>query len=374
MTTTHSRTKSKSNIINVLDIIDSNHLAKMIGTNLFLVLNQSYEFKTSLLLTMDLKELICENEGVKECLELLPDASDTQIAAFLTWTAVRPWTVENMIACANFMRSKASVIDLPDGIDLVGTGGDGHSTINVSTISSLVAASLGIKITKHGSRSSSSKCGSADFLEALGYDFMESIESIQSTYDKHNFAFLYAPKFHPTMNKLKCIRKELGFPTLFNIMGPLTNPSNPSKAVIGVAKPEWGLLMAKSLIELSYEKAMVVCGHECLDEISPSGFTHVWYVENKSITTGSISPKDFNLECHSLASITGGDSQHNLSLFQQFLSNCDDVPAIRDVICINVAALLWVNDSTPLAKGAEITLNHIKSGKFEYWLGLLLNK
>ena len=317
---------------------------------------------------MDLQQLIQKDLGFKECLNNLLDAPEGQIASFLTYTAIRPWSVDNVMACADFMLKKATTIDLPDGIDLVGTGGDGHSTINVSTISSLIAASLGVKMAKHGNRSSSSKCGSADFLEALGYDLLKPEQDIINEYSSHNFAFLYAPSFHPAMKKLKSIRKELGFPTIFNIMGPLTNPSRPRKAVIGVAKYEWGHVMAESLQKANYKKAMIVCGAESLDEISPCGKTHVWYLENDKINYDELHPSHFDLNTHSLVDIKGGDAAHNLKLFNQLLDNCDAVPAIRDVLCMNVAALLWVSDDIPLKQGVQTTLKHIKSGKFKEWL------
>eukprot|EP00834_Sanchytrium_tribonematis_P003339 NODE_126_length_17250_cov_2.558743.p6 type:complete len:323 gc:universal NODE_126_length_17250_cov_2.558743:13231-14199(+) len=321
---------------------------------------------------MDLPNLILHDIGLKECLDQLLDAPEGQIASFLTYTAIKPLKLDNMIACSKFMIEKASKISLPNGVDLVGTGGDGHSTINVSTISALIAASMGVKMAKHGNRSASSKCGSADFLEHLGYDLLKSDEEIRLNFEKYNFAFLYAPKYHSSMKKLKSIRKELGFPTIFNLMGPLTNPSLPKKAVVGVAKPEWGQLMAECLIAQNYERAMVVCGFECLDEISPCGKTHSWLVENGNFKYLILEPSLFGLAPHLLEDIKGGDASYNGNIFNTLVNNCDDIPAIRDVICINVAALLWVDRGTEFKAGIELAKAHLISANLKDFLKNIL--
>ncbi|KAJ2796926.1 anthranilate phosphoribosyltransferase, partial [Coemansia furcata] len=235
------------------------------------------------------------------------EASDAQMGGFLTALKLRGVAREpGMIAAlAQEMLSNALIphIELDNktredfGViaDIVGTGGDGWNTFNISTTSSLVAAAAGLTVAKHGSRASSSNCGSADLLESMGCDLdMVTPSDVAELLKEHRFCFLFASTFHPSMRYLAKTRRELGFPTPFNVLGPLTNPVVPNRAVIGVNTKALGPVMAEALRILGRRNYAVVCGDENLDEISIAGDTHVWHIQgNGEIINYVIHPRDF---------------------------------------------------------------------------------
>ncbi|KAH9272409.1 anthranilate phosphoribosyltransferase [Batrachochytrium salamandrivorans] len=239
-------------------------------------------------------------------------------------------------AVADAMHSEALAVDLPfDVVDMVGTGGDGQNTFNVSTAASIVVAGAGVKVAKHGSRASSSTSGSADVLEALG-----------------------------SMKHVAASRKELGVRTIFNLLGPLTNPANPSKMVVGVFSKDIGRIMAEALHLSGVKQGWVVHGLVGLDEISPEGSSLVWeFGPTGTITERTLSPADFGLPEHPLADVVGGDATENASTMTALLDNTLTGP-ILDFVLLNAAALLYVSgQAADLKEGVALARKSISSGE-----------
>ncbi|KAH9823887.1 glycosyl transferase family, a/b domain-containing protein [Melampsora americana] len=256
--------------------------------------------------------------------------------------------------------------------DIVGTGGDGFNTFNVSTASAIVAAGAGLKVCKHGNRASSSSTGSADLIIAQGIRLPslsnQDLSKILSSTHPPNFTFLFSPSFYPIFLTLSPLRKSLGFPTIFNLLGPLLNPSKPNRILIGVSKPQLGPIISSTLVNLKIYPSWVVCGKEGLDEISPSGLTQVWKIdENGSISESMIEPfKDFGLQAHSLQDVIGGEVEENSSLLNDLLNNKIDsnrLRAIQDFVLLNSAALLLIGGKAlDLKDGVNLAKHSLESG------------
>ncbi|KAJ2697770.1 anthranilate phosphoribosyltransferase [Coemansia sp. IMI 209128] len=308
------------------------------------------------------------------------EASDAQMGGFLTALKLRGVDREPAMiaALAQEMLSNALIphIELDDktredfGViaDIVGTGGDGWNTFNISTTSSLVAAAAGLTVAKHGSRASSSNCGSADLLESMGCDLdMVSPSDVAELLDEHRFCFLFASTFHPSMRYLAKTRRELGFPTPFNVLGPLTNPVVPNRAVIGVNSKALGPVMAEALRILGRRNYAVVCGDENLDEISIAGDTHVWHIqESGEIKNYTIHPRDFGVPAHPLSEAAGATLEENKATLHRLLSNEleDRDIAVRDFVLINTGFLLYVAGiASSMEEGASIARETLESGK-----------
>ncbi|KAJ1962757.1 anthranilate phosphoribosyltransferase [Dipsacomyces acuminosporus] len=308
------------------------------------------------------------------------EASDAQMGGFLTALKLRGVDKEpQMIAAlAQEMLDKALIPILETdqknrdefGIvaDIVGTGGDGWNTFNISTTSSMVAAAAGLQVAKHGSRASSSNCGSADLLESLGCELDTIAPSdVAELLDKHRFCFLFASTFHPSMRYLAKTRRELGFPTPFNVLGPLTNPVVPNRAVIGVHSKPLGPVMAEALKILGHTNYAVVCGDENLDEISIAGITHVWHIqEDGEIKYYTIHPNDFGVDTHPLSDAAGSTLEENKATLLRLLNNKledSDIP-IRDFVMVNTGFLLHLSGvAGSLQEGAEIARKTLESGR-----------
>ncbi|KAJ3252813.1 anthranilate phosphoribosyltransferase [Boothiomyces macroporosus] len=292
----------------------------------------------------------------------------SQIGAFLaTLKLLGKESQPSYIASiAKSMRDAALKVETDyELVDIVGTGGDGQDTFNVSTAASIVAAGAGCKVAKHGNRASSSSCGSADVLEALGCKIQNvSPELCTKILDNGNFCFLFAQVFHPSMKFLSVPRKELGVRTIFNILGPLTNPAKASKMIVGVYKRDLGRIMAETLILLGVKRAWVVCGGIGLDEISPEGETFVWETQaDGSIAELVISPKDFGLPEHPLSAVKGGDAAHNSNTMTDLLDGNLSGPVL-DFVLLNSAALLFVSGKvTSLPDGVELARKSINDGQ-----------
>ncbi|KAJ3063562.1 anthranilate phosphoribosyltransferase [Podochytrium sp. JEL0797] len=267
-----------------------------------------------------------------------------------------------MRACAREIRFERELCL----VDIVGTGGDGQDTFNVSTASAIVAAGAGCSVAKHGNRSSSSQCGSADVLEHLGANLNNiTPEKIERIVTDSQFCFLFAQLYHPSMKTLAGPRKELGVKTIFNILGPLTNPAFPMRMIVGVFSKEIGPIMAESLRLSGVERAWIVHGAIGLDEIAPTGETHVWSLENNTITPLTIHPtRDFGLPENPLASVRGGDGAYNSTTMRQLLDNT--LPAghpVLDFVLLNSAALLYVAGRVKGVKeGVEVARESLRSG------------
>ncbi|KAJ2851116.1 anthranilate phosphoribosyltransferase [Coemansia brasiliensis] len=308
------------------------------------------------------------------------EASDAQMGGFLTALRLRgvDQQPEMIAALASEMLSNALIPVLETdtqsredfGIvaDIVGTGGDGWNTFNISTTSSLVAAAAGLCVAKHGSRASSSNCGSADLLESLGCNLgVITPSDVAELLQEHKFCFLFSSTFHPSMRYLAKTRRELGFPTPFNVLGPLTNPVKPNRAVIGVHSQPLGPVMAQALKILGRRNYAVVCGDENLDEISIAGLTHVWHIDGQGeINYYTIQPSDFGVACHPLSAASGSTLADNQATLKRLLTNSitEQDRAIRDFVLINTGFLLFVGGmAQSLKEGADIARKTLESGK-----------
>ena len=234
-------------------------------------------------------------------------------------------------------------------MDIVGTGGDGLDTFNVSTAAGMVLAASGVKCAKHGNRSASGSVGSADFLEALGCNIMLTGPQVASAVEECGFGFLFAQMFHPAMKHVAPARKEIGVRTIFNLLGPLTNPAAPELQVIGVGKKDLGQLFAQLFKLKGAKRAMIVHSEEGLDEISPAGKTFAWILDGGNITEKEITPADFGLEAHKLEDVQGGSAADRATIFRSIVKGgapqaCDSsqVKAIRDYIIINAAPAIFL--------------------------------
>ncbi|KAI0783470.1 glycosyl transferase [Abortiporus biennis] len=317
-------------------------------------------------------------EDVRVALEHIftPDAVlPGQIGAFLTALHVnrverRP---ESLAAAADVLRHralKAAVADADSDfvVDIVGTGGDGHNTFNVSTTAGIVAAGAGARVIKHGSRASTSSSGSADLLQSLGCLFTAPTPGTPMPIAKVPFTFILAPHYHPAMAFIAPYRKSLPFRTMFNVLGPLINPARPKGMVVGVAEPELGYTFAQSLRDGGVERALVVCGAEKLDEISCAGKTFAWELKDGQITEQELTPELFGLKVHPLSDVAGGSPSENAETFKLLLTSGKDIPErltpILDFVLMNAAALLLVAGvATDLKDGVRLGLESITSGK-----------
>ncbi|KAI8320310.1 anthranilate phosphoribosyltransferase [Martensiomyces pterosporus] len=308
------------------------------------------------------------------------EASEAQMGGFLAALKIRgvDRQPQMIAALAQEMLSSALIPVLETvrkgreefGIvaDIVGTGGDGWNTFNISTTSSLVAAAAGLQVAKHGSRASSSNCGSADLLESLGCELGTiSPPDVAELISEHRFCFLFASTFHPSMRYLAKTRRDLGFPTPFNVLGPLTNPVVPTRAVIGVHSKYLGPVMAEALKILGHTNYAVVCGDENLDEISIAGATHVWRIqEDGEIKYYTIHPSDFGVPTHPLSDAAGSTLEDNKATLIRLLSNKleeRDIP-IRDFVMVNTGFLLNLCGlAETLKEGADIARGTLESGR-----------
>ncbi|KAF9571158.1 anthranilate phosphoribosyltransferase [Mortierella alpina] len=302
-------------------------------------------------------------------------ATHAQIGAYLVGLKLNRLDAEPAVvaACAIEMSNHGLPIPFKDTnlqeqlVDIVGTGGDGHDTFNVSTTAAIVAAGAGCKVAKHGNRAASSACGSADILEKIGcrIDNVQP-EKVATLLDDHGFCFLFAQTYHPAMKNTSQPRRELGIPSIFNLMGPLSNPAKPRRVVVGVHSRSLGALMIESLKLMGLIAGMVVCGANGLDEISPEGETHVWKLVDGEIVEEDISPAQFGLPSHPLLDVKGGGPQENAQILDDLLNNKFKSPGhpILDFVLLNAAALLVVAGKADNFEDAVILAREsVESGK-----------
>eukprot|EP00933_Yihiella_yeosuensis_P040865 TRINITY_DN35274_c0_g1_i1.p1 TRINITY_DN35274_c0_g1~~TRINITY_DN35274_c0_g1_i1.p1 ORF type:complete len:375 (+),score=83.86 TRINITY_DN35274_c0_g1_i1:63-1127(+) len=274
------------------------------------------------------------------------EASAAQMASFLSLLSLDRCRSDIVHALADVMRSNAMAVEVPrtDGsaiVDIVGTGGDGQDTFNISTAAGLVAAGAGVKIVKHGNRAASSKSGAADILEALGARLEMPPANVPGALDAGNFAFLFARSYHPAMKHVGPVRLEIGIRTVFNILGPLTNPARPDAMVCGVFSPTLGRLFAEVFKMLGMKRSLVVHGLEGLDELSIAGPTKVWELkEDGSITEYEVSPADFGIEARPLSEVAGGTPSENAIEMKELLAGRGR-SAVRDMVLMNASAALY---------------------------------
>ena len=260
---------------------------------------------------------------------------------------------------ARALRERLIPIHAPaHAIDVCGTGGDGHHTLNVSTAVSLVVAACGIPVAKHGNRAASSKAGAADTLEALGLDMDRAGACAEETLAELGICFLFAANHHPAMKRITPIRRHIGKRTIFNLMGPLANPARVSRQLIGIARPDYAPVYAAALAELGAEAALVVSGEEGLDEVSGAGPTIAVSVGTVALPA-RIAPEDAGLPRHPIAAIHGGDPAYNAAALRRLLGG--EHGAYRDAVLLNAAAALALGGTT-LPEGVAQAAEAIDSG------------
>lgn len=305
-------------------------------------------------------------EEAREVMDEMMQGTNTsaQIASFLTALRLKGETVEELTGFAQSMRSQAvKLLSVQaEAIDTCGTGGDGGKTFNISTASAFVVASSGVPVAKHGNRAVSSRSGSADVLEALGVQIQQTSNEAESLLHSHQLCFLFAPVFHEAMRYVMPTRHELGFRTFFNLLGPLTNPAQVKRQLIGVYDPVLTDKIARVCYELGLERAMVVSGHDRLDEISISSPTRVTELRGSEIQTYEVEPEQFGMCRASLSEIEGGNAVENARLIQDVFAGVVK-GAKRDVIALNAGASLYLADrASSLSEGVQMALKIITDG------------
>jgi anthranilate phosphoribosyltransferase len=274
------------------------------------------------------------------------EAAPAQIAGLLIGLVMKGERPSELVGFARTMRAEAVRLTQPVGevFDTCGTGGDRSGSFNISTAAALVLAACGVRVAKHGNRSVSSRCGSADVLEALGVNTAASPAVVERCLAETGIAFFFAPTFHPAMRHAAQARKDLGVRTAFNLLGPLTNPAAPSRQIVGVPRPELTELLARALLLLGAERAWVVHGADGLDELSTTGYTKVSECREGTVRTFYVHPAEYGLSKASLDSLRGGDAQVNAAIVRDVLDGHGG-PA-RDVVLLNAGAALFVSGAT----------------------------
>jgi len=300
------------------------------------------------------------------------DATPSQMGGFLTALRLRGETVAEITGAARTMRAKASLIKAPENaMDIVGTGGDKLGTYNVSTAAALVVAGCGVPVAKHGNRAASSRSGTADALGQLGVDLDCPFPNIERSIREAGIGFMIAPRHHGAMRNVMPTRIELGTPTIFNILGPLSNPALVKRYLIGCFRPEFIEKMAETLRDLGAERAWVVHGHSGMDEISTTGPTRVASLEDGKVTVFEISPEDASLPIVGLSSLLGGTPEENAAAINALLAGKPS--AYRDIVVFNAAAALLIAGKAPnLKDGADLAMESIDSGKAKIALAKLV--
>ncbi len=323
--------------------------------------------KEAIHILVDRKELPFEvaQQSMREIMS--GEATPAQVGAFLTALRMKGETVEEITALALVMRENAVRINPHVNgrtVDTCGTGGDQIKTFNVSTTSALVAAGSGITIAKHGNRSVTSKCGSADVLEAVGVNLNTPPTHVQSAIEQVGIGFMFAPAFHPAMKNAVVPRREIGIRTVFNILGPLTNPANANAQVLGVYDSNLLEPLAKVLQKLGTEEALVVHGMDGLDEISTIGKTKFAWVKDGEIATKEITPQDLNLRQAKPNEISGFDVDQSARLMVKILNGSEEQNSSRlQMVLVNAAAAILVGGKTKnLVSGIELARQSINSG------------
>jgi anthranilate phosphoribosyltransferase len=304
-----------------------------------------------------------------EAMGLIMDgqATPAQIGGLLAALAVRGETEDEIVGFARTMRARAVPLRAEGAVDTCGTGGDGAGTFNISTVASLVVAACGVPVAKHGNRSASGSCGSADVLEALEVRIDAPAETVQRCLDEVGWAFLFAPGFHASTRHAVGPRKELGVRTAFNLLGPLTNPALPAAQVVGVPRPELTELMARCLHRLGVARAWVVHGSG-LDELSLCGPTRVTAIEKGEARTFTVDPGQAGLAPCDAGALKGGDARENAAIARGVLEGLRG-PA-RDVVLFNAAAALLVAGRVgDLRAGAARAAEAIDQGRAATLLG-----
>ena len=274
-------------------------------------------------------------------------AQPAQIAGFLVALGMKGERPAEIVGLARTMRARATRLSktFAPVFDTCGTGGDRAHTFNVSTVAALVLAACGVRVAKHGNRSVSSRCGSADLLEALGVNVAAPPALVERCLEEAGIAFFFAPTFHPSMRHAAPTRKDLGIRTAFNLLGPLTNPAGASRQLVGVPRPELTELVARSLGLLGSERAWVVHGADGLDEISTTGYTKVSECRDGAVNTFYVHPADFKLPKAAPSALRGGDAAENAGIARRVLAGEPGAP--REIVLLNAGVSLLIAGTAP---------------------------
>ena len=328
---------------------------------------------TAILQKLSAREDLTTGESAEAMAGIMSgQATPAIIAAFLVALAMKGERPEEIVGLAETMRREAVPFDAGgrDVFDTCGTGGDRSGTFNISSAAAIVIAACGVPVAKHGNRSVSSRCGSADVLEALGVNVSASPAAAERCLGDAGIAFLFAPTFHPSMRHAGPTRRELGLRTAFNLLGPLTNPARPKRQLVGVPRPDLTQLLARSLQLLGSERAWVVHGADGIDEISPTGYTKVSECRAGSVRTFYVHPSDFGLRKVPLDALAGGDAVENATIVRGVLSG--EPGPHRDAVVLNAGAGLFVaGHAASVRVGIEAAAAAIDSGGARATLALL---
>ncbi|WP_210609810.1 anthranilate phosphoribosyltransferase [Priestia flexa] len=297
----------------------------------------------------------------------------TQIASILTLLTYRGETVEEIVGFVKGMRNNMNTISIKyeNVVDTCGTGGDGASTFNISTASAIVASAAGVKVAKHGNRAVSSKSGSADVLERLGVDIQGEKTEVEEALERVNMSFLFAPLYHPAMKHVAQTRRELGFRTVFNALGPLANPTNCSKQVIGVYSIDLARKLAQALVQLRAKHVLLVCGRDGLDEISVTTETDVVEVKDGRIIEYTLSPESLGIQRGTMKDLIVNGAEESASLIQSIFKNSENKTA-QSAVAVNAAAAIYVSGAVQtIQQGVVEAMRIIESGQAFKQLQLL---
>ena len=292
------------------------------------------------------------------------EVADSQLAAFLTALHIKGETVAEIVGAAKVMRAKAEKLDIKSAplVDTCGTGGDGADTFNISTSSALVTAGAGVHVAKHGNRAVSSRSGSADVLKCLGVNLDADLSTVKRCVDEAGIGFLFAPLMHKAMKHAAGVRKELGFRTIFNLLGPLTNPANAQAQVLGVFDKKWIQPLAEVLRGLGCRHALVVHGSDGLDEITLTGKSQISELKNGEVKSYNLDPEKLGFELCSADSLKGGTPEENATVIQKILEG--EPGPKRDIVVLNSAADIYVaGKADTLEQGIKLASDSIESGK-----------
>ena len=288
---------------------------------------------------------------------------EEQIHDFLTFSSTKGETSDEIAGGVCVLRNKAAQVNVPDNtIDTCGTGGDGKNTLNISTAAALLLSSFGVKVAKHGNKSVSSKCGSADVLEKLNININLEPKEVETSIGNNNFGFMFAPGYHSAMKYVGPVRKKIGKRTIFNLIGPLSSPAKVKRQVVGVFDKKLLRVFAEALKNLNLKKALIVNSQDGLDEISPYANTDIVKLSDGKIKEFVLNPKDLNIEVSGFENIIGKDPEYNAEKMKKIFQGKDNDFSIA--VCLNAAAgLLVAEKSNSFEEGYKELRKHILSGK-----------
>ena len=319
-----------------------------------------------------------ENLSVDESLFLFEEImegklTEIDLSGILISLKIKGETKEEILGAVKIMRSKSlQLSNLENTLDTCGTGGDMSDTLNISTAASLVAASCGVKIAKHGNKSVSSKSGSADMLEHIGYKLSDQIKELEKQLNDNNFCFMFAQYHHSSMKHVMKVRKTLGTRTIFNLLGPLTNPANATNQLLGVYDKKWLTTHCETLKELGSKNVLVVHGYDGMDEITLTNNTYICELKNNNINNYTFDPREIGYEYLSLEDIKGGDPQYNAECFLKMINGGHK--KFQKIVEINAGAALYlVGMAKNIKEGSEIVAKTIDEGKTKNFITKIIN-